>query len=765
MIDTTPITGPSTDSCVPVCPSEDRSIPATTFKLEELLAGLQDAAPAAAENAKQHTVEADLKFENRLAMVRLGIATSLYFCLRAKHSATAAHSLRVALSCSSWAHRLGLDEPTRDRIEVAALLHDLGKVGIPDRVLRKPGKLTTDEQLTMDCCSHLSYEILRGCTSDQELLDIVFHTNSWFDSRRFEDGPRGDALPLGSRMLAIADAFDAMTTDHVYRSAMSRERAIKELANGAGSQFDPELVIDFSRMLEDRPELLQGVVSERWLSQLAEHSASSLWTSPLSGSAMGASEGIGSSHLAGPFGNSDAPFFDALVGKMKDGVAFTDSEGTILRWNDAMQRLTSIAAEAIVGKTWSDESIRLREQKDARSDSVCVIEQCLQSGASVCRAMVLEKPGGSPIPVYVQVSPVSASASASTASPSGTCLRGSCGNLIVIRDLSDQASLEQKVESLHQQTTRDPLTGIGNRAHFDETLAAATALTASGGPTFSLIICDIDHFKRVNDVHGHPAGDEALIRFAAILENHSREGDLVARYGGEEFLLIANHCDNATATKLAEKIRTSLERTPLPSLGNESVTASFGVTEYQAGDSPETILARADRALLKAKDNGRNRVIQLGAGNRPVEPIAAPKRSWFGLFARSEGKQNCEFDILTPVPVALAIEKLRGFIADHDAEIIRVTENQVSVKVNAVCSEGGRRKVDHHITLEANLTLSEQLRGDASGATGRKWKGTKVHLCVRPLRSRDRRSRALSPCVSQLTASLKSYLMGEMIND
>ncbi|TWU39138.1 putative diguanylate cyclase YdaM [Novipirellula aureliae] len=757
MIDTTPITGPSTGASIPVCPTEGQLIPGNTSKLEALLAGLQDAAPTADENPKRHSQAADLKFENRLAMVRLGVATSLYFCLRAKHIPTAAHSLRVALSCSSWAHRLGLDEPARDRIEVAALLHDLGKVGIPDRILRKPGKLTVEEQLTMDCCPRLGCEILRGCTTDHELLDIVFHANTWFDSRRVEEGPRGDALPIGSRMLAIADAFDAMTTDHVYRNAMSRELAIKELANGAGSQFDPELVIDFSRMLEDRPELLQGVVTERWLNQLNESSTSGLWTSTFNRS----SEGVAMSHRMGSLRNSDSPFFNALVGKMKDGVAFTDAEGTILRWNDAMQRLTSIAAEAIVGKTWNDESIRLREQEDARSDAGCVIEQCLQSGASVCRAMVLEKPGGSPIPVYVQVSPVSASAHELSRASS----RGSCGTLIVIRDLSDQASLEQKVESLHHQTTRDPLTGIGNRAHFDETLAAATALTASGGPTFSMIICDIDHFKRVNDVHGHPAGDEALIRFASILESHSREGDLVARYGGEEFLLIANHCDNATATKLAEKIRTALERTPLPSLGNESVTASFGVTEYQAGDSPETILARADRALLKAKDNGRNRVIQLGAGNRPVEQTAAPKRTWFGLLARAEGKQNCEFDILTPVPAALAIEKLRGFIADHDAEIIRVTENQLSLKVNAVCSEGGRRKVDHHITLEANLTLSEQVRGDASGAPGRKWQGTKVHLAVRPLRSRDRRSRALSPCVSQLTASLKSYLMGEMIND
>ncbi|EMI17710.1 response regulator, partial [Rhodopirellula maiorica SM1] len=117
-------------------------------QLEQLLASLQEASPVSDERRAAPSIE--VKFESQLAMVRLGIASSLFFSLRAKHVATAAHSLRVALSCSAWAHRLGLEESLRDRIEVASLLHDLGKIGIPDRVLRKPGKLTVEEQLTMD---------------------------------------------------------------------------------------------------------------------------------------------------------------------------------------------------------------------------------------------------------------------------------------------------------------------------------------------------------------------------------------------------------------------------------------------------------------------------------------------------------------------------------------------------------------------------------------------------------------------------------------
>ncbi len=210
-------------------------------KVGRLLAGLQELASSSAS----HFPSYETRFENQLALVRLGMATSLFYSLRMKHPPTAAHCLRVSLYCSTWAVRLGLDEITRDRLEVAALLHDLGKIGIPDRILRKPGKLTVDEQLTMDRCPSLGCEILRGCTNDAELLDIIRYANTWFESRRHGESPRRDAIPLGSRMLAIADAFDAMTTDSVYRPAMSRERAIQELIEGSGTQFDPNVVNAF----------------------------------------------------------------------------------------------------------------------------------------------------------------------------------------------------------------------------------------------------------------------------------------------------------------------------------------------------------------------------------------------------------------------------------------------------------------------------------------------------------------------------------------
>ena len=703
-----------------------------------LLAKLCDSAPLADENTEPRH---DSRYQNELAMVRLGMATALFYALRTKHAPTAAHSLRVALVCSAWAERLKLEDQVRDRIEIAALLHDLGKIGIPDRILRKPGKLTVDEQLTMDCCPELGCEILRGCTSDQDLLDIVRYSNSWFEGRRGDESPKGAGLPIGSRMLSIAGAFDSMITDHVYRSALSREAQLGELVRGSGVQFDPDLVSDFCRMLEARPEMLQEAVVSRWLVQLQPHESQGCWQSSLGLQLAPVPETR----------RRESLFFGQLMHNLADGVVFTDGEGTVTHWNNTMQLLTGIAADAVVGRTWNCSALKLREPMSHPDDILCPVSECLGHAVKVSRFMLIEQPGSEATRVQVEVSPVVGDAP------------GIHGAVVLVRDVSDQAELKERVESLREKTTIDPLTGVANRAHFDDQLAELTASASTGGTSFSLVICDIDHFKQVNDVHGHPAGDDALVTFASVLSAHSRSGDLVARYGGEEFLLLAVNCDNATATNRAEAIRHAVQRTPLPSIGGASVTASFGVTEYQPGDTPETLLARADRALLKAKDNGRNRVVQLGSGNQQKkEAEASAPRGLLGWFSNATPAASSKIQILTPVPADLAIEKLRGFIADHQAEVISVSENQVSLKLVARCTVGGRRRIDHQIALHIQLTLNEQhvVRRDSRPDVSK----TLVDIDMRPIRNRDRRRRELKLCVDQVITSLRSYLMGEVVH-
>ncbi|KLU03977.1 two-component signal transduction [Rhodopirellula islandica] len=729
-------------------------------RLSELLMGLGEAAtgqlpgvvaPVSAADAIAQgdigdSVEDTRPFENHLAMVRLGMATSLFYALRTKHAPTAAHSLRVALACSAWCERLGLADEARDRIEVAALLHDIGKIGIPDRILRKPGKLSIEEQLTMDCCAELGCEILRGCTTDQSLLNIVKYCGVWYDSRRQEDHVRGDALPLGARMMSIAGAFDAMTTDQVYRSALSRERALQELFRGSGTQFDPELTRDFATMLERRPELLHSSVVDRWLQKLNANSPHFLGLTAASEQTVVQEKTSVQTEAKLQGETSGAmPFYQALGDQVRDGVAFTDCEGQVTYWNETLSRLTGVASEAMVGRHWDVNTLGIVDESGDETTS-CPVADSLRLQTTVTRTMKLVR-GGVSQDVLLQVSPVRDSYGG--------------GALVLVRDMSDQNKLQSQIQSLHKKATSDPLTGIANRAEFDSRLLRATADAKKNNTKFSLIICDIDHFKQVNDVHGHPAGDEALMQFARILESHARNEDLVARYGGEEFVFLAINSDNATAARRAEQIRQAIEVTPLDGLNGESVTVSFGVTEYQTGDAAETILARSDRALLKAKENGRNRVVQLGTGIHQDQD-ASSRVGWFSWLTSSKKDENNDYHLVTPVPIDLAVEKLRGFISDHRAEIIQVTGSVVSLRI---VSQGGkgRRAADHQMTLHVLIQLSEgRGRRNRNDNTVTQ---TSMRVTIQPIRNRDRRSRDLQPCVREVLGSLKSYLMAEMVQN
>ncbi len=170
------------------------------------------------------------------------------------------------------------------------------------------------------------------------------------------------------------------------------------------------------------------------------------------------------------------------------------------------------------------------------------------------------------------------------------------GVTLLMHDASDEASLEERCHHLYERAIRDPLTQLANRAEFDRAHALFLEAHRQRRLPFSLVICDLDHFKAVNDTYGHLAGDEAIKSFAQLLKSFCHPGDLVARFGGEEFVLLFADCNNPTATARAEQIRRAFHEMPQALTGGAACTASFGVTELQPGDTVQTMLNRADRA-------------------------------------------------------------------------------------------------------------------------------------------------------------------------
>jgi diguanylate cyclase (GGDEF)-like protein len=177
--------------------------------------------------------------------------------------------------------------------------------------------------------------------------------------------------------------------------------------------------------------------------------------------------------------------------------------------------------------------------------------------------------------------------------------------------------------------TRDELTGLINRRHMMEVLGQhQKRLLRSGHHRFCLALVDIDHFKRINDTHGHGVGDEVLRGFAAALQRGLRETDVVARWGGEEFLLLLNDTAPELANIGLERARALLTESVLvPTMPQLKVTFSAGLTAYDPGEGLDACIERADKALYRAKRDGRNRtVIDNTGSSAPVtEPAALPR--------------------------------------------------------------------------------------------------------------------------------------------
>lgn len=172
---------------------------------------------------------------------------------------------------------------------------------------------------------------------------------------------------------------------------------------------------------------------------------------------------------------------------------------------------------------------------------------------------------------------------------------------------------------LDREAREDPLTGAVLRRHLERRLALAFARSLDTGSPLTVVMCDLDHFKRINDDHGHAAGDEVLRRAAAVLRAHCRERDLCARYGGEEFTLLLEDTGGETGLEIAERVRRAIAALEVPIEGDEilRVTASAGVATFPDlhARGPGDLVALADAALYEAKRQGRNRcLLDLGGG-------------------------------------------------------------------------------------------------------------------------------------------------------
>jgi diguanylate cyclase (GGDEF)-like protein/PAS domain S-box-containing protein len=279
----------------------------------------------------------------------------------------------------------------------------------------------------------------------------------------------------------------------------------------------------------------------------------------------------------------------SITNAAQDAVMMIDSAGRVTYWNPAAEHMFGFAEAEVVGKDLHD--LIVPERYLERAHAGFSRFAASGEGPAVGRTTTLRAKhrSGDEFPVDVSLSAIK--------------LRGQWNAVGIVRNATERVQTEERLKQL---ATTDALTGICNRRHFDEVLASEINRAARFSSPLSLILFDIDHFKRVNDTFGHQAGDRVLTQLAVTVGNSIRTVDLFARWGGEEFVVMLPGSDLDAGRLLAEKLRMALEKQPFSDVGQ--VTCSFGVAEYAPGDNADALIKKVDRCLYHAKASGRNRV-------------------------------------------------------------------------------------------------------------------------------------------------------------
>ncbi|MCG2799686.1 MAG: sensor domain-containing diguanylate cyclase [Cellulomonas sp.] len=289
----------------------------------------------------------------------------------------------------------------------------------------------------------------------------------------------------------------------------------------------------------------------------------------------------------------------AVLAALNDGVYLVDRDRRITYWNLAASEISGFPACEVVGSRCAD---GILNHVDASGRQLCgehcPLQLTMQDGRSRTVQVFLHHKSGRLRPVQVT--------SVALVDDDGRIV----GAAETFRDDSAHRADRERAAHLERLSLQDPLTGLANRRYLETCLATRFGRLAADGSRFGVLMLDLDHFKRVNDSHGHETGDEALRTLARTLELGVRPGDSVVRFGGEEFVVVTPVDDADRLVAVAERLRELVRGTSVRAGEVKlTVTVSIGVTMARPGDDATTLLERADSGLLSAKRAGRDRVV------------------------------------------------------------------------------------------------------------------------------------------------------------
>lgn len=589
----------------------------------------------------------------------------LLAALRLRDINTIHHVRRTAMFATGLARFLGWDGVALRKLEIASLLHDIGKIGVPDHVLFKPGQLNPAEQELFALQHHVGMDVLQACRVHQEVLDIIKQSNPNYDNGLHST----TELHLGSRILAIADAYDSLSHKQVYREAKSHDEILSTLAGSAGTRFDGNLVNLMNRWIQ-----AEGLPTNREMQEPAKLN------------------GAGFFQLAEEMqASSLCHIFSYLYGleSTYDGFYLVDSDLRFRIWNTGMERLLGRDAAQMLHQHWTSRQMAFADkQSRPLHDDSRPMNQVLQGGQARTAQLQIQHVDGHWVNVEIMTVPM--------IDHDGSLQ----GVAEIFRDLSQDRRRRREDKDLRKQATRDSLTGVFNRGELERTLVSMLAdFNQDADPEpMSLIFLDVDHFKNINDTYLHLTGDQVLVGLAKLLQSEMYSAETIGRYGGEEFVILCPSTNLKQGIAKAERLRLAISDARLCDVQDLKVTASFGVTEVEQGDTLNDLFCRADKALFASKEKGRNRTTALSKReflNGKSETLAVEPMPTYDF----------ENSFLACVTSDMIVLKFGSFVREQNARLIETKPGHVVIRVGStfLLPFWGRKQARQPVELDISF--------------------------------------------------------------
>lgn len=532
------------------------------------------------------------------ALYLSGIRT-LAATVDAKDSYTHGHSERVAAYARAIAVSLGLPQLEVETIELAGLLHDIGKIGIPDAILQKPGRLDPDERTLIEQHADLGARILSDNPALMPLVPLVRHHHERWDGHGYPSGLRGNEIPIGAAIICVADTFDTMTTDRPYRRAPGLEEARAEIAKCSGGQFAPHVVEAFLTASVSGQELLapqQKAVDQQpslaMAGQATEVNVRAMRIVYQIAQLLGTSIEL-------------SAFLQRVIEILRRELAtktvdiFIVDQATQRLYNrlsdqSALGIVEVPAGQGLVG--WVAEHQTAIRIDDMRTDPRIIFVDGWEGRSELAVPLISE---GRTIAVLN-----AESARLAAFSDEDTTL---------LTIIAGQLAQVIEVANLHQEARRaarlDGLTGIANHRHFYNQLETEVAQATRNDTPLALAILDVNGLKSLNDTYGHLAGDGALRTLACILNENVYGQELVARYGGDEFaILFPGMTEQAASVRVATLLEILKQQATFEAENRQLPLPKVSIGVAALGGEANTVLtlvALADKRMYTQKDSLR----------------------------------------------------------------------------------------------------------------------------------------------------------------